>query len=138
MHWRAIIRLFGLLLMLYSLSFLPSLAVALVYQDGQWPVFLESLAATLSAGLRLWLPNVHRESELSVRNRYSKKSAALIPARLKRLAGRTSTRLGCAPAWRGWTFVRTFRAGGDQCSPLVRSSPASRLPCFCGPPRGNS
>ena len=29
MHWRAIIRLFGLLLMLYSLSFLPSLAVAL-------------------------------------------------------------------------------------------------------------
>ncbi|ADC60999.1 potassium transporter TrkG [Allochromatium vinosum] len=68
MHWRAIIRLFGLLLMLYSLSFLPSLAVALVYQDGQWSVFLESLAATLSAGLLLWLPNSHRESELSVRD----------------------------------------------------------------------
>jgi hypothetical protein len=68
MHWRAIIRLFGLLLMLYSLSFLPSLAVALVYQDGQWPVFLESLLTTLGAGLLLWLPNYHRESELSVRD----------------------------------------------------------------------
>jgi DNA-binding transcriptional LysR family regulator len=26
----------------------------------------------------------------------------------------------------------------DQCSPLVRSSPARRLPCCWGPPRGNS
>ena len=25
-----------------------------------------------------------------------------------------------------------------QCSPLVRSRPARRLPCFCGPPTGNS
>ena len=25
----------------------------------------------------------------------------------------------------------------DQCSPLVRRMPARRLPCFCGPPRGN-
>lgn len=68
MHWRPIIRLFGLLLMLYSLSFLPSLAVALIYEDGQWPVFLASLTATLGVGLLLWLPNHRRQSELSVRD----------------------------------------------------------------------
>ncbi|MTW19649.1 TrkH family potassium uptake protein [Allochromatium palmeri] len=66
MHWRAIIRLFGLLLMLYSLSFLPSLALALLYQDGQWLVFLNSLMMTASTGLLLWLPNIHANSELSV------------------------------------------------------------------------
>lgn len=68
MHWRAIIRLFGILLMLYSLSFLPSLALAFVYQDGQGLVFLVSLASTASAGLLLWLSNIRADSEISVRD----------------------------------------------------------------------
>ncbi len=68
MHWRAIIRLFGLLLLLYSLSFLPSLGVALLYQDGQAEVFLKALIVTASLGLLLWLPNWDCESELSIRD----------------------------------------------------------------------
>jgi potassium uptake protein, TrkH family len=68
MHWRALIRLFGLLLMLYSLSFVPSLILALVDQDGEWWVFLASLVLTASVGLLLWWPNDHCDNELSVRD----------------------------------------------------------------------
>ncbi|EXJ13499.1 TrkH family potassium uptake protein [Imhoffiella purpurea] len=68
MHWRAIIRLFGILLMLYSLSFLPSFVVALIYQDGEWLVFGVSLVFTAGIGAFLWLPNIHEQTELSVRD----------------------------------------------------------------------
>ncbi len=68
MHWRAITRLFGILLILYSLGFLPSLGIALVYQDGQWSLFAASLLITTATGLALWLPNIHQQSELSVRD----------------------------------------------------------------------
>ncbi|MFO7594458.1 MAG: potassium transporter, partial [Pseudomonadota bacterium] len=53
--------------MLYSLSFLPSIAIALLYDDAQWGVFTDSLIVTAAAGLILWLPNVKQRSELSVR-----------------------------------------------------------------------
>ncbi|EIC22444.1 TrkH family potassium uptake protein [Thiorhodovibrio frisius] len=67
MHWRAIFRLFGILLMLYSLSFLPSLGVSLFYGDGQWEVFgLSVLVSTLVGGV-LWLPNMRAKSSLTVR-----------------------------------------------------------------------
>ncbi|EGV27769.1 potassium uptake protein, TrkH family [Thiorhodococcus drewsii AZ1] len=68
MHWRAIIRLFGILLMLYSLSFLPSIVVALIYSDGEWLVFGVSLVITASIGIFLWLPNIQEQTELSVRD----------------------------------------------------------------------
>jgi len=68
MHWRAITRLFGILLILYSLGFLPSLGIALLYQDGQWTLFAISLLLTIAAGLTLWLPNINQHSELSVRD----------------------------------------------------------------------
>jgi len=67
MHWRAITRLFGILLMLYSLSFLPSIGIALLYNDGQWDVFVGSLFITAAAGLFMWLPNLKERSELTVR-----------------------------------------------------------------------
>ena len=38
MHWRAITHLFGILLMLYSLSFIPSFCIALLFADGQWGI----------------------------------------------------------------------------------------------------
>lgn len=68
MHWRAVTRLFGILLLLYSLGFLPSLATALWYADGQWSVFANALGLTVAAGLLLWLPNLRARSELSVRD----------------------------------------------------------------------
>ncbi|QIK38029.1 potassium transporter [Caldichromatium japonicum] len=68
MHWRAITRLFGLLLLLYSLSFLPSLGVALLYEDGQSQVFLDAFMTTAALGLSLWLTNRHCQNELSIRD----------------------------------------------------------------------
>ncbi len=68
MHWRAITRLFGILLMLYSLGFLPSIGVSLLYHDGEWSTFTFSLAITALAGLALWFPNSKYQNELSVRD----------------------------------------------------------------------
>jgi len=67
-HWRVIPRLFGILLMLYSLSFLPSIGVSLFYADGQTDVFTASLLLTLATGLLLWWPNRNLHAELSVRD----------------------------------------------------------------------
>ncbi|MDT8320967.1 MAG: TrkH family potassium uptake protein [Xanthomonadales bacterium] len=67
MHWRSIARLFGILLVLYSISFAPSVAVALWYSDGHWFDFTLSLGITAFTGLVLWLPNTKERSELSVR-----------------------------------------------------------------------
>lgn len=68
MHWRSVIRLIGILLMIYSLGFIPSLGLALGYADGQWTVFLGSTLMALVLGLTLWLPNIRHRHELSVRD----------------------------------------------------------------------
>ena len=54
--------------MLYSLSFFPSIAVALLYADGEWGVFLTSFAITAAAGLFLWLSSRKQKGELSIRD----------------------------------------------------------------------
>lgn len=68
MHWRAILRLFGLLLMFYSLSFVPSLFLSFYFNDGQWLVFVKSIVLVSSLGFVLWLANHHKRDELSVRD----------------------------------------------------------------------
>lgn len=68
MHWRAITRLFGILLALYSLGFAPSIGISLLYDDGQWSIFLASLLFSAALGFALWLPNARERSELKVRD----------------------------------------------------------------------
>lgn len=68
MHWRTILRLFGILLLFYSLSFLPSIGISLLYDDGKWAVFAASILITAGAGLLLWLMNVNHRNELTVRD----------------------------------------------------------------------
>ncbi|MBK1705506.1 TrkH family potassium uptake protein [Halochromatium glycolicum] len=70
MHGRAIIRLFGILLLIYGGSFLPSLGLSLLYDDEQWRIFTSSLLLTLAIGLLLWLPNLRARTELSVRDSF--------------------------------------------------------------------
>lgn len=67
MHWRAISRLCGILLALYSLSFLPSAALAVWFGDGQLSTFVSSFLISAAAGLALWLPNFKQRGELNVR-----------------------------------------------------------------------
>jgi trk system potassium uptake protein TrkH len=70
MHGRAIIRLFGILLLIYGGSFVPSLGLFLLYDDEQWRIFTSSLLLTLAIGLLLWLPNLRARTELSVRDSF--------------------------------------------------------------------
>jgi trk system potassium uptake protein TrkH len=68
MHWQAVIRLCGILVVMYSLSFLPSALVSLYYDDGEWIVFSWSFIIAVVAGLAIWLPNARYKGDLSVRD----------------------------------------------------------------------
>ena len=68
MHWRTITHLFGVLLLLYSLSFIPSLCVSLWFGDGELEEFLLSLCITSVTGLVLWLLGRDRQPDLTVRD----------------------------------------------------------------------
>ncbi|WPL17527.1 Trk system potassium uptake protein TrkH [Thiorhodovibrio winogradskyi] len=70
MHWRAIFRLFGVLFLFYSLSFLPSLGIAWLYHDGQIQVFAASWLLSAILGVLLWLPNRNDPRALSVREAF--------------------------------------------------------------------
>lgn len=70
MHWRAVFRLFGVLFLFYSLSFLPSLGIAWLYQDGLMQVFAMSWLLSATLGLLLWLPNRNDLRALSVREAF--------------------------------------------------------------------
>jgi len=68
MQWRTIAHLFGFLLMLYSLSFIPSIGVSLWFADGELDEFGLSFAITLISGLLLWFFSRRHTAELSVRD----------------------------------------------------------------------
>ncbi|MDQ2696612.1 MAG: potassium transporter, partial [Pseudomonadota bacterium] len=55
-------RILGLLLMAFSLSMLPPIAVSLWFGDGQALYFLNTLAVMLGLGWLLWFP-VHRAAQ---------------------------------------------------------------------------
>lgn len=70
MNWQGIQRLIGMLLMLFSVTVLPPLAVSLLTADGEAGHFALTFLVTLGTGLGLWLP-VHRDrSELKVRQAF--------------------------------------------------------------------
>ncbi len=59
MNWPVVQRILGLLLMMFSLTMLPPIAVSLLFDDHSWISFLQGFGVTLLAGLLLWAP-VHR------------------------------------------------------------------------------
>jgi len=68
MNWRTITHLFGILLMLYSTSFIPSIGVSLWFSDGELDEFLLSFGITAISGLLLWGAARSRRTELTVRD----------------------------------------------------------------------
>ncbi|TKI07121.1 Trk system potassium transporter TrkH [Martelella alba] len=67
MHFRAITRIVGLLVILFSgTTILPGL-VALIYRDGAGSAFTQTFFFTLLLGLALWLPNRQQKHELKAR-----------------------------------------------------------------------
>ncbi len=59
MSWTVVQRILGLLLMMFSVTMLPPIIIAIIFDETAWLPFVESFGLTLAAGLAIWLP-VHR------------------------------------------------------------------------------
>ena len=68
MHSKIILKVFGLLLMVYSISLLPPIMVALYYQDGGLTAFSSVLIGVLLTGLIIWYPVRNHTRELKIRD----------------------------------------------------------------------
>ncbi|MBX3702190.1 MAG: TrkH family potassium uptake protein [Steroidobacteraceae bacterium] len=68
MNLRMVQRILGLMLMLFSLTMLPPIAVSLGYADGHWYPFAGAFAIVAAAGLLLWLPVRRLGGDLRLRD----------------------------------------------------------------------
>jgi trk system potassium uptake protein TrkH len=68
MNLAMVLRILGLMLMMFSLSMLPPVGVALGYQDGHAHVFAASFAIVAVIGSMLWLPVRHIRGDLRLRD----------------------------------------------------------------------
>ncbi|MEE1676192.1 TrkH family potassium uptake protein [Agarivorans aestuarii] len=67
MQIRAIIRIVGLLVMLFSLAMIVPAIVAAVYKDGAGKAFMAAFALCVSAGFLLWFPQRQQKTELKAK-----------------------------------------------------------------------
>lgn len=67
MHYGIMVRVLGLLLIVFSVAMLPSAGVSLYYNDGSFYAFAGSFALILATGLVLWLPVMRNKQELRTR-----------------------------------------------------------------------
>ena len=68
MRLPVIAKVLGLLMMLFSLTMLPPLGIALLYDDGQWQRFSNGLMVVMVTGLIIWLPFRKETGDLRVRD----------------------------------------------------------------------
>ena len=68
MRLPVIAKVLGLLMMLFSLTMLPPLGIALLYDDGQWQRFSNGLMVVMVTGLIIWLPFRKESGDLRVRD----------------------------------------------------------------------
>ncbi len=67
MHYRAVAKILGVIISLFSLSLLPPLGVSVAYGDGSAAVFALSALGTLALGLCFWYPVRRNKEPLGVR-----------------------------------------------------------------------
>lgn len=67
MHYKVILRILGLLLMIFSISMLPPLAISYGYNDGTHMAFASGFTITLLTGFIIWSPVYRVRADL--RNR---------------------------------------------------------------------
>lgn len=68
MHLSVIQRILGLLLMIFSTTMLPPVAVSLYYHDGSLAPFLQGFAILFVAGFLVWLPARRSKRDLRLRD----------------------------------------------------------------------
>ena len=59
MNWTVVQRILGLLLMMFSLTMLPPIIIAVLFEESDWLPFVQGFGLTFIAGLLIWAP-VHR------------------------------------------------------------------------------
>ena len=68
MQIKSVIRILGLLLMLFSLAIIPPIIVSTIYQDGEIWSFFYALILIFVSGLLLWLPAMQAKTDLKLRD----------------------------------------------------------------------
>ncbi|MBE0487584.1 MAG: potassium transporter [Halomonas sp.] len=68
MSLRMILRILGMLLMLFSLTMMPPILISLLFGDGQWKAFAAAIAITVVTGALMFLPNRRARKELRTRD----------------------------------------------------------------------
>jgi trk system potassium uptake protein TrkH len=68
MHFQVILRILGILLMIFSITQLPPLAVSFYYQDMAHWAFATAFAITLVTGFIIWVPVYAVRQELRIRD----------------------------------------------------------------------
>ena len=68
MQIKSVIRILGLLLMLFSLAIIPPILVSIIYQDGETWSFFYALILIFVSGLLLWLPAMQAKTDLKLRD----------------------------------------------------------------------
>lgn len=67
MHYRAIVRILGLLIALFSVTMIPPAIVSLIYQDGSGLPFTLAFIFCVIGGMALWYPNRQQKADLRAR-----------------------------------------------------------------------
>ncbi len=68
MNWAIVQRILGLLLMLFSTTMLPPVAVGLWFDESAWLAFVQGFGLTLIGGALIWFPVRHLRRELRLRD----------------------------------------------------------------------
>ncbi|PAV26891.1 trk system potassium uptake protein TrkH [Tamilnaduibacter salinus] len=68
MRTPVILKILGILMMLFSITMLPPLGISLLYEDGQWTRFANGMAIIAIGGLLIWAPFRRIRGDLRVRD----------------------------------------------------------------------
>ncbi len=68
MHYKVILRILGILLMIFSISMLPPLGISYLYDDGAELAFIAGFLITLMTGFFIWIPVYRVRQDLRTRD----------------------------------------------------------------------
>ncbi|MDG6778937.1 TrkH family potassium uptake protein [Thiomicrorhabdus sp. zzn3] len=68
MHSKIITKVFGLLLMVYSISLVPPVIISIIYRDGAFLAFSSVMMGVFLLGLFLWYPIRNHKQDLKIRD----------------------------------------------------------------------
>ncbi|MBU3020195.1 TrkH family potassium uptake protein [Aestuariibacter sp. A3R04] len=64
MHYRAIVRILGLLVALFSVTMIPPAFISLLFEDGSGLPFVIAFVLSVMIGMTLWYPNRYHKKDL--------------------------------------------------------------------------